>query len=60
MRSKKGKMHQIAFNWASIYVNGSTTLTFDYDNINTIPWPPITPGKENCINPVTTKSGCVV
>ena len=41
-------------------VNGSTTLTFDYDNINTMPWPPITPGKENCINPVTTKSGCVV
>ena len=41
-------------------VNGSTTLTFDYDNINTMPWSPITPGKENCINPVTTKSGCVV
>lgn len=40
-------------------VNGNPTLVLDYDNINVIPWPPITPGRENCINPVTVKSGCV-
>lgn len=39
-------------------VNNTPTLTLDYNNINVIPWPPIFPGKEDCINPVTVKSGC--
>lgn len=39
-------------------VGGTPTLTYDYNNINVIPWPPITPGKEGCINPVTVQSGC--
>jgi hypothetical protein len=41
-------------------VNNTPTLILDVNNINLIPWPPIYPGKEDCINPVTTKSGCVV
>lgn len=44
---------------AEIAITGVPTLIYDYNNINVIPWPPVTPGKENCINPVTVKSGCV-
>jgi hypothetical protein len=40
-------------------VNNTPTLILDYNNINVIPWPPIFPGKEDCINPVIVKSGCV-
>ncbi len=42
-----------------VVLTGTPTLVLDFDNINVIPWPPITPGKEECINPVTVKSGCV-
>ena len=44
---------------AEIVTTGTPTLIYDYNNVNVIPWPPVTPGKENCINPVTVKSGCV-
>ena len=44
---------------AEVVITGEPTLIYDYSNINVIPWPPVTPGKENCINPVTVKSGCV-
>jgi hypothetical protein len=44
---------------SEVVITGKPTLILDYNNINMIPWAPITPGKENCINPVTTKSGCV-
>lgn len=37
--------------------NGTPTLCLDYNNNNVIPWPPIFPGKENCL-PSTTVSGC--
>lgn len=40
-------------------ITGVPTLVLDNNNINLIPWPPITPGKEGCINPVTVKSGCI-
>lgn len=42
-----------------VTITGEPTLVLDFDNINMIPWPPITPGKEQCIIPVTVKSGCV-
>jgi hypothetical protein len=42
-----------------VLINGVPTVILDTNNINLIPWPPITPGKEDCIIPVTVKSGCV-
>ncbi|HDR3658791.1 hypothetical protein [Bacillus cereus] len=37
---------------------GAPTLCLDYNNKNVAPWPPILPGKEQCIFPITVTSGC--
>ncbi|OUB14559.1 hypothetical protein [Bacillus cereus] len=37
---------------------GDATLCLDYNNINVTPWPPIFPGKEQCLFPITVRSGC--
>ncbi|MEH7218140.1 hypothetical protein COL52_31985 [Bacillus toyonensis] len=37
---------------------GDATLCLDYNNKNVTPWPPIFPGKEQCLFPITVSSGC--